>query len=238
MLAVDEGAPLVGHSSDEWAMVESLPPLPSPKRIRLGETRLGLLCSAIFLAAILLPLTYMTPGSYPPPLTTDPMWIGVLHVEGVIIAVCVLGIVLVDPCTIQRTPESCLPLPQLIEEQLSLGKTPPFAGMSNIEEDGRVYCVRCLVWRPSTDSSGRTHHCNTCQRCVSSFDHHCVFFGRCIAGRSCCTVQGIGGREGTGPTRWLLMPQGNLVFFRGLLAMTALGILTCAVSNGMHSASM
>ena len=65
---VGEDAPLVGRSSWDaghstwdvessslWRIVQSLPPLPVPKRDREGQARLGILCSILFLGVILLP---------------------------------------------------------------------------------------------------------------------------------------------------------------------------------------
>lgn len=73
-----------------------------------------------------------------------------------------------DPGTIKRSPETCFPQPELVKERLRNGLT--LDGVGNLSEDGRTFCIRCLVWRPD---DVETHHCNTCQRCVTDFDHHC-----------------------------------------------------------------
>lgn len=79
--------------------------------------------------------------------------------------------------------------------------------------DGRVYCTRCLVWR----QPGINHfHCGTCQRCVAYYDHHCTFFGRCIAGK-CWHV----GRRTSG---------GNYFFFVMILVDAVLACLTTAAA--------
>lgn len=89
---------------------------------------------------------------------------------------------------IKRRPSTCYPIPPEVEELLCSGQTTE--GLDNIKGNGRTgmlngsYCVRCLVWRLEDQ---KAHHCNTCQRCVTGFDHHCGVFGRCIvAGNMMC----------------------------------------------------
>ena len=85
---------------------------------------------------------------------------------------------------------SCLPLPQLIEEQLSLGKRHCW----NVQHrgDGRVYCVRCLVWRPCGSSGGRI----TAIRASAAYHHSTTIASSLVvASRDVKAPQGIGGRR-------------------------------------------
>ena len=38
-----------------------------------------------------------------------------------------------------------------------------------------LYCIKCDIFKPV-----RTRHCNTCNKCVLRFDHHCPWTGNCI----------------------------------------------------------
>lgn len=78
-------------------------------------------------------------------------------------------------------------------------------------DDGRIYCARCLIWR---QPNIHYFHCMTCQRCVAYFDHHCTVFGRCIGGNKSHLGQ--------------FLCRGNYRFFVGILAMGILGYLTTA----------
>jgi hypothetical protein len=97
-------------------------------------------------------------------------------------------------------------------------------------ETGKVYCTRCLVWR---EPEMKPFHCAICQRCCAYYDHHCPFFGRCIAGNKRRQVRGSSSnityrRGGRG---------GNYIFFVTILVVGVTGFLTTACSL-MYSLSL
>ena len=54
------------------------------------------------------------------------------------------------------------------------------------KKDGKIdqICQKCdLV----IDKSKGMYHCQDCQVCVTGYDHHCVFFSKCIAGGNIIT---------------------------------------------------
>lgn len=46
------------------------------------------------------------------------------------------------------------------------------------------FCETCHIFRPP-----RTVHCHTCECCVRSFDHHCLWLGVCIGERNFLAFQ-------------------------------------------------
>ena len=106
-------------------------------------------------------------------------WLPLLvYGEAFIALICLIGLMFDDGAVIKRSKLTCAPTPASVKTWLQLAESSK--GRKNITgDDGRVYCVRCHVWRPR---DSRAHHCATCQRCVVDFDHHCGVFGRCIAG--------------------------------------------------------
>mmetsp|Transcript_26584 Transcript_26584/g.64821 ORF Transcript_26584/g.64821 Transcript_26584/m.64821 type:complete len:297 (-) Transcript_26584:78-968(-) len=102
------------------------------------------------------------------------------------------AMLIANPGVVERSKKTCFPVPQQMAPSLNDyfeqrgrgGKQffPPSQHYLPAEDgSGDTYCVRCLLWRRSKD--GPHYHCNTCQRCVKHYDHHCGVFGRCIAGK-------------------------------------------------------
>ena len=42
-----------------------------------------------------------------------------------------------------------------------------------------MYCTQCLIDMPL-----RARHCRLCQKCVSTYDHHCPWIGNCVGERN------------------------------------------------------
>ena len=70
------------------------------------------------------------------------------HVQAVAALVAHANLLLREPGFVQRSRESCLPVPPVVAERLRAGDT--LSGLANVrnESDGASYCVRCCVWRP------------------------------------------------------------------------------------------
>ncbi|CAE7790451.1 Hip14 [Symbiodinium sp. CCMP2456] len=146
-----------------------------------------------------------------------------IHVEAILALVCLLGLMWGDGGVVQRSRRTCFPVPPAVLAALQAGSS--LDHFQNIIEGDSSYCVRCCVWRRTSEgkptsscrrvflrdngSEYNFHHCSVCQRCVSNFDHHCGVFGRCIAG--------------VGLT-------GNMGFFIGIILLGLAGGLTCFAS--------
>jgi hypothetical protein len=135
-----------------------------------------------------------------------PLFLSAIWAEALVAVLCLAGLMFGDPGVVERSELRCLPMPDDIADLLRAGQAIP-ADMRNIEDPVQgTYCVRCMVWRKHHE---KAHHCSTCQRCVTDFDHHCGVFGRCIAGRGF---------------------RGNMGYFKLIIFMALLGIVTFAAA--------
>ena len=186
-----------------WADVLSLPPLPERDYCAMrGEACCGNTLVLFLIFLFVAPMQAYATGKDVELTFPQRLWMGAIYAEAATAIVCLLGLMWGNPGEVKRTPETCFPQPEIVAERLRKGQS--LHDVGNVTEDGRVFCIRCLVWRP--DDDGEVHHCATCQRCVTQFDHHCGVFGRCIAGDGC---------------------GGNMGFFKTLILMGVLGCATC-----------
>ena len=191
-----------GQLTGTWADVYALPPLQTPDYCAMrGEACCGNTLVLFLIFLFVAPMQAFVSQMTTPMTFAQTVWMGAIYSEAVTAILCLFGLMWGDPGTVKRSPETSFPMPEIVAERLRNGRS--LEGVGNVNEDGRVYCIRCLVWRPDDTE---THHCATCQRCVTDFDHHCGVFGRCIAGDGC---------------------GGNMGYFKTLILMGCLGCATC-----------
>lgn len=200
-----EANPIKRNLLEEEKFIASLPRLPEPDYCQMrAEATCGNSLVLFLIFIFVAPMQAFVNATEPDKITVMMrIWIFAVYAEAAIAIFCLLGLMFGDPGTIKRTPENCLPQPDLVAEKLRNGQSLSNVGNITHEDGGSVFCIRCLVWRTN---DGNTHHCSTCQRCVEDFDHHCGVFGRCIAG------DGFGG---------------NMGYFKTLILMGVLGCATC-----------
>eukprot|EP00434_Breviolum_minutum_P043668 symbB.v1.2.038938.t1/scaffold6249.1/size19653/4 len=203
-------------NAPEFNMHE-LPPLPSPlRKVQRRQEMLG--CALVLsITTFLVGATHAV--SCIEELSFTFVWTcrGCIYAEAVLAVLCLIGLMLADPGIVQRSTETCLPMPEHVGDMILRGER----CAENVVDGASSFCVRCLVWRHPEKMPGgfltpllskyaglkaRPHHCSICQRCVMHFDHHCGVFGRCIA-------------------------AGNIGFFYGLICLGSLGGLTWALAT-------
>ena len=233
---------------EEEGTLPKLPPLPTPDHkqqrcessvgFSVSLTRLGL-----GYAALVGMMSWWPPGA-------RSVGLVVLYAETSIILGALLGMFFGDAGEVRRTKETLTPMPREVEERLRAEE--PLKGLGNIKGDGEEsYCVRCLVWRRpkpakktcvacipvqmcakmlimGDDVAQEAHHCSTCQRCVLNFDHHCGFFGRCIAEGNILYFQTMLTMAVVGPVTVVLFCPFTLGFAFGWVALVALLVVLVA----------
>ncbi|KAJ8605545.1 hypothetical protein CTAYLR_000110 [Chrysophaeum taylorii] len=175
-------SPMPGGRFQAVANLE-LPPLPEPDYERKwNESKHGVL-NVLFIITIILVLTnFVVLNQRVGTLPVVARWVCFLsiHAMAFLALLCLERVLRADPGVVERSDESCLPIPDSVRERLIERRSLDDLRNLYLDDETRgSYCVRCCVWRPP---KRRSHHCSTCQRCVVDFDHHCGFYGRCIAG--------------------------------------------------------
>lgn len=193
--------------------LSSLPPLPQPSCKQHLQSLFGCSlvsgCAYVYIAVIKFFATF---DDFP-----ETLFLVLIYVQGCIAVLCLVGLLVADPGVVNRSEDSCFPLPDVVAKRIMTKK--PLTDLKNITDGDLKYCVRCLVWRDpfmrnekgyTALSHRRIHHCRICERCVCEFDHHCSVFGRCIAGHG--------------------FVKGNWCFFVGLVAVGISGGFTCTAA--------
>jgi len=202
-------------SEEEWAQhfpLRELPPLPKRDSAFYSEPLCGI-CVVGFLSTLLVAMTSGA-ASVADNKAVAKVTVVLIWTWAGTATFCVLYLLFGCNGEIKRSRHNCYPVPEEVARRLKACPSEPPELKRNIAgEDGRTYCVRCLLWRPHENDTGTGHHCNTCQRCVTGFDHHCGVFGRCIT-------------------------DDNMPCFYTLIAMMITGVLTAGTAISLEPADM
>ena len=141
--------------------IKDLPPLPEPKRWeQCGESCIGTVV-VLLLIGLFVGLTQgVAVGA--DPLGAEWLALVLIYLEAVIALFCLCGLLCGDPGVVQRTPDTCYPIPPEVLARLRFGQS--LGGIGNVQADGQTYCTRCLVWRPADSSHSRFEGSSECGR--------------------------------------------------------------------------
>ena len=210
--------------ADNIAELLDLPPLPEPDRCRMRvQAGCGTLLALFLIFVCVAPMQVFAYMASAETITvTMRVHLFAVYTEAVIAILCLFGVLLRDPGTLTRTPDRCFPQPGIVSDRLCKGQS--LTGLANVKEEDRVFCVRCLLWRPATDA----HHCSICQRCVANFDHHCDVLGRCIAG------EGLAGNMGYFKTASITVVLGIATMISFVLSSDSIVIVSEVPQQTQH----
>lgn len=184
-------APLLPDKDDytkwqELMPVEELPPLLPRHADFYSEPWCGIGTVSIMSALLIFATVGVTRWGTTPNHEFGSLLCILIWSEAAIATLCTAYIIFAGAGIVKRSRSTCYPIPEHVLDVLTSKKSLVDADLTknvDSDKDGRSYCVRCFLWRPSPRSSeSKSHHCSTCQRCVVEFDHHCGVFGRCIVG--------------------------------------------------------
>jgi len=169
--------------------LSSLPPLPARSPEYRTEPAIGISTIGVLIVLfVLVTHIYAFEGrlEHVTEKHEELLWLFVcgIYAEAGLAAVSISYLLFGRAGVIRRSHQTCYPIPGVVASRLKEGRS--LVGLRNIPgscDAKSIYCVRCLVWRPSSAVT-TSHHCSICQRCVVGFDHHCGVFGRCIVSRN------------------------------------------------------
>ena len=142
--------------------IDDLPPLPSPdfaSRHAQACRGSGLVMSV---TGVLVGLPHVVRSRAPPDAVGPPLAAQLcLYAVALAGLGCLCRLLCADPGSLKRSREVCFPLPAAVQKRLSARKS--LDGLQNVRAStGRVYCIRCCIWRPASREE-LIHHCSICQ---------------------------------------------------------------------------
>ena len=156
---VASGTPVSPNTAVE-IQIDTLPPLPVPLRKQADECRFGA-GLVVFIVASCVGLTFglgflHNPYSGARGLSQLALAVVVSLITGeALVAMAALSVVLFgDPGVVKRSKATCFPMPAQVRAWIEAGAPPGGVTKNVVDDTGRSYCVRCLVWRDPHDGGG------------------------------------------------------------------------------------
>lgn len=238
LLAAEDGS----LPDESWESVKALPPFPTPSRCELCAERSGGCLLVGMIIAFCVSCVMLTTGSAVPsavPIATFCRYL--VCTEAIVALSFLFALQYLGLGAIERTPETCFPLPEVIADRLRRDSRAAVLGRRALS-DGNAPLVpvavpateRTLAYRlrAAVEGQGNVHdpagvrgvYCVRCFVWRSEDGHHCSECQRCVpefdhhCGVLGCCVNGGGFR-------------GNMWIFIGLICMAAVGLSTTVLTG-------